>query len=333
MALLENTVVYLMTSEGTPDGGIAGQVCMEGMAKHGGITVTAYPGEATDITDASGHYMIEGLYDGIYVVNATNDGWSTGVMEDVTVSGGSLTMGVNSMLYPVTVYEDCNSPALAIPDNVPAGVYDTMSFSDDLSISNVQIYVDITHTYIGDLIVEVTSPEGTTVRLHNRTGGSAANIVGWYDSELVVNGPGALMDFAGESSAGDWTLWVSDNAGADLGTVNSWCVEVSGGGPTGIDDELGTPVTYVLRGVHPNPFNPVTTVSYGSPGDANVSLAVYNVAGQLVKTLVDGEVDAGYHVAVWDGRDDRGVEVGSGVYFCRMVADGFEDSTKMVLLK
>ncbi len=127
---------------------------------------------------------------------------------------------------------------------------------------------------------------------------------------------------------------MSDNAGADVGTVNEWCVKALGASPqTGIEDELGTPMTYVLRGVHPNPFNPTTTVSYGSPVDSAVSLAVYNVAGRLVRTLVDGPVDAGYHVAVWDGRDDRGVEVSSGVYFCRMEAERFQASTKMVLLK
>jgi subtilisin-like proprotein convertase family protein len=285
------------------------------------------------VTDASGYYSIDGLYDGLYTVTATMDGWSTGVVDGVLVSGGGMTPGVNSMLYPVTVYEHCSSPALAIPDNVPAGVYDTIAFTGELSISDVEVYVDITHTYIGDLVVEVTSPEGTTVRLHNRTGGSAANIVGWYDSEIAVDGPGALMDFAGESSSGDWTLWVSDNAGADVGTVNQWCVEVMGGGPTGVDEEFDAPMTYVLRGASPNPFNPVTTVSYGTPSEAKVSLVVYNVAGRQVRTLVDGEVDAGYHVAVWDGRDDHGVEVSSGVYFCRMVAEGFDDSTKMVLLK
>jgi len=193
--------------------------------------------------------------------------------------------------------------------------------------------MDITHTYVGDLIVEVTSPEGTTVRLHNRSGGSADDIVGWYDSELTVDGPGSLIDFAGESSLGDWTLHVSDNAGADLGTINQWCVQATGGSPTGVDDESGVPLTYVLRGVSPNPFNPVTTVSYGSPTESDVRLAVYNVAGRLVRTLVNGDVGPGYHTVVWDGRDENGVEVGSGVYFVRMQATGFEAATKMVLLK
>jgi len=105
-------------------------------------------------------------------------------------------------------------------------------------------------------------------------------------------------------------------------------------GATGVDDgEFDAPSMYVLKGVNPNPFNPVTTVTYGVPTDASVRLAIYSVAGRLVRTLVDGEVGAGYSAVVWDGRDDRGREVGSGVYFCRMQAAGFSDTARMVLLK
>jgi subtilisin-like proprotein convertase family protein len=333
MELLENAVQYLMTPEAPPDGAIAGQVCLEGMGDHSGVLVTAMPGGSSAYTNTSGHYTIDGVYDATYTVTATMDGWSTGVCEDVVVSGGLPTGGVDMMLYPVTVAEHCDSPALAIPDATPAGVYDTLTFPDDVSITDVEIYIDITHTYIGDLIVEVTSPEGTTVRLHNRTGGSSHDINGWYDSEIAVDGPGTLADFLGESPLGEWTLWVSDNAGADVGTVNTWCVQASGGAATGIDDEMGAPPSYVLRGVSPNPFNPVTNISYGAPSKSHVYLAVYNVAGRLVRTLVDRDVDPGYHTEVWDGRDDSGVSVGSGVYFCRMEATGFSANRKMVLLK
>ncbi len=104
---------------------------------------------------------------------------------------------------------------------------------------------------------------------------------------------------------------------------------------TGIDEgEFGdAPAGYVLHGASPNPFNPVTKVSYGLPKDSAVALKVYNVSGQLVRVLVDGHGEAGNHTAVWDGRDERGVEAASGVYFCRMEAEGFNDSVKMVLLK
>jgi len=105
-------------------------------------------------------------------------------------------------------------------------------------------------------------------------------------------------------------------------------------GATGIDDgELGTTPVYVLKGASPNPFNPVTTVTYEAPAGASVRLAIYNVTGRLVRTLVDGEVGSGQRTVVWDGRDDRGVEVQSGVYFCLMEAGGFNDTAKMVLMK
>jgi subtilisin-like proprotein convertase family protein len=331
--LLENAVTYLTAQEVTPEGSISGAVTLEGQTDHSGVTVVGNPGGASVVTGVTGGYVLEGLYDGTYTVTATKPDWSTGVVEGVVVSGGMPVTGVDMTLSPVTTIEHCNSPALAIPDNTPAGVYDTITFAEDADIMDVEVHIDITHTYIEDLIVEVTSPEGTTVRLHDRTGGSANSIIGWYDTDLTVDGPGALLDFVGESTLGEWTLWVSDNAGTDVGTVNEWCVQTIVGSPTGVDDEFGTPMGYVLRGVSPNPFNPVTTVSYGSPSDAHVHLAIYNVAGRLVRTLVDREVDPGYHSVVWDGRDNNGVEVGSGVYFCRMEAEGFDASVKMVLLK
>jgi hypothetical protein len=95
----------------------------------------------------------------------------------------------------------------------------------------------------------------------------------------------------------------------------------------------GAPSAHVLEGASPNPFNPVTKLVYGMPSQGQVGLRVYNVAGKLVRVLEDGVKDAGYHVAVWDGRDDRGEAVASGVYFARMEAEGFEGSAKMVLLK
>jgi hypothetical protein len=93
------------------------------------------------------------------------------------------------------------------------------------------------------------------------------------------------------------------------------------------------PMAHVLEGAAPNPFNPVTKLTYGLPSKQHVALRVYNVAGKLVRVLVDGQREAGYHAAVWDGRDDAGEAVASGVYFARMEAEAFEESVKMVLLK
>jgi subtilisin-like proprotein convertase family protein len=333
--LLENTIIYLLTPESPPTGSISGTVMLEGETDHSGVRVTAYPGGAYAFTDASGYYLIDEMYPATYTVRAAKDEWSTGEVEGVVVYDGQLTSGVNMVLFPIVEFEHCESPELAIPDNVPAGVYDTLTYTEDIAISDVEVYVNLTHTYIGDLIVAITSPDGTTVRLHNRTGGSANDIIGWYDSQLTVDGPGELADFVGEGAAGDWQIWVSDNAGVDTGVLHDWCVHVWGGASSGVpgEDLTGVPSEYVLKGASPNPFNPVTEIAYGLPADGRMALRVYNVAGKLVRVLVDGDVDAGYHAAVWDGRDDRGEPVASGVYFCRMEAEAFEQSVKMVLLK
>ena len=123
---------------------------------------------------------------------------------------------------------ECSQPFLQIPDAPAPGVADVMTFPDQLEIGGVQVYVNITHTYIGDLIVEVTSPGGTTVRLHNMSGDWNEDIIGTYGLDLSVDGPGSLNDFIDEFSQGDWTLYVSDNWAADLGTLNEWCVGVWG---------------------------------------------------------------------------------------------------------
>ena len=84
---------------------------------------------------------------------------------------------------------------------------------------------------------------------------------------------------------------------------------------------------------YPNPFNPVTTIEYETLSLARVTLRVYDVSGALVRTLADGTVPAGSHQARWDGTDDTGRAVASGVYYCRLQAGGESEARRMVLLK
>lgn len=104
---------------------------------------------------------------------------------------------------------------------------------------------------------------------------------------------------------------------------------------TGVgDDPLNERHVLALGQNHPNPFNPVTTVSFTVPTGADrVSLRVYNAAGRLVRTLVDGEMSPGPKSIVWDGRDNYGEGVSSGVYFCRLDSAGASATKKMTLLK
>jgi len=103
-------------------------------------------------------------------------------------------------------------------------------------------------------------------------------------------------------------------------------------GTAGVPD-AGAAVNRLGNGC-PNPFNPATTVRYSLGRDTTrARLAVYDVAGRLVAVLSDGPAAAGEHEARWDGRDDDGRAVSSGVYFVRLSADGWSGSTKMTLLK
>ena len=84
----------------------------------------------------------------------------------------------------------------------------------------------------------------------------------------------------------------------------------------------------------PNPFNPITHISYEVPVDgAHVSIVVFDLAGRQIKALVDGDKPAGEHQTTWDGTNEFGQEVPSGVYFYRVEAPGFSDKRKMVLVK
>ncbi len=106
--------------------------------------------------------------------------------------------------------------------------------------------------------------------------------------------------------------------------------------PVGVDitDSEPTPMAYGLAQNFPNPFNPSTRIQFAMPTKGHVSLKIYNVAGQLVKTLQNGVMDAGSHELTWDGSNNLGSNVASGVYFYKINAgDNYENMKKMVLLR
>jgi hypothetical protein len=90
---------------------------------------------------------------------------------------------------------------------------------------------------------------------------------------------------------------------------------------------------YHLSTNYPNPFNPSTVVTYDLPQRAHLALRIYSAAGQLVRTLANGMTPAGEGSFTWDGKDGAGKPMSSGTYFCRMTANDYTATVKMILLK
>jgi hypothetical protein len=93
------------------------------------------------------------------------------------------------------------------------------------------------------------------------------------------------------------------------------------------------PAALLLDQNRPNPFNPTTTISYAIPSKALVVLRIYDVRGRVIRTLVNKSQTASHYSIAWDGRDDRGFEVASGVYFAQLSASQQTVTRKLVLLK
>ena len=132
--------------------------------------------------------------------------------------------------------DECSSPAAPVDDLTP--VSDVLTVVGSITIDEARIPIDITHTWIGDLTIDVTSPAATTVNLHAAVGGAADNMLLTFADAGQANDPanlncgclmqtsgGTLADFNLETSDGDWTLDVADGAAGDAGTVNEWCVQ------------------------------------------------------------------------------------------------------------
>lgn len=96
---------------------------------------------------------------------------------------------------------------------------------------------------------------------------------------------------------------------------------------------IAKPETYKLSQNYPNPFNATTHIHYQLPEQSKVTIKIYNILGQVVKTLVDDVKEVGYHTAIWNGLDMYDNQISSGVYYYRIVSGSFVQCKKMVLLK
>lgn len=193
-------------------------------------------GANTDITvsiNSNANSLPAGVHTDTVSFNDTTNG--TSITRDVVLTVSDFELEYNSTDIPVSIVDLTT-------------ITSTITVPDSFSVLDVNVELDITHTYDSDLIATLQSPTGTTVELFNRIGSSGNNFTGTIlDDEAstpITSGSapfageyqpsGTLSNFDTENSQGTWTLAISDNASADQGTLNSWSItlEPSSHGPT-----------------------------------------------------------------------------------------------------
>ncbi len=146
-----------------------------------------------------------------------------------------------------------------------------------------------------------------------------------FDSEGIVAALEPVYD--GETRV----LTITGMTDAGTAIQGEDCVVIIHKGHAKSSDQMAD--GFSLGDNRPNPFNPETELSYVLPRDCYVNLTIYNVLGKRIRVLVDEYRTAGDHYVLWDGKDDYGRDVSSGIYFYRIKAAEFAHTKKMVLMR
>jgi len=233
-----------------------------------------------------------------------------------------------------------------IPDQDPAGAAKNLVINDDFLIDDVDVTVNITHTYVSDLDLYLVSPWGDSVQLAEdpadfpaganmtncRFDDEAATAFAYSPTGAPYTGSwqpfGELEMFDGFTSMGTWRLRAVDNEAADVGTIGIFIIHITHEAEAVGDRGEGIPTGFALHEAFPNPFNPTTRIDFDVPVTTNAELTIYNSLGQEVATLANGTMNAGLHTVYFDASS-----LTSGIYFAQLRAGNFTSTQKLVLMK
>lgn len=328
---MANAMAYLTSREAPGQGSISGRVILADGHDASGVVVSI-DNEHNTVTDPEGVYTLEGLHGSTYTVTAALEGYGPG-QRTIRLMADQALLDIDFTLYAVQQINEVASPNQDIPDYDPDGISSVINVAAEGFLHGISIDIDISHASIGNLVVTLTSPQGTTVTLHNRTGGTSDDLVGNWPAILTVDGPGELADFTGENVAGQWTLTVADELFGGLGTFNTWGLNLLVGTSLVSDVHDDLPASTRFLGNAPNPFNPQTVIAFDLAVDGRVRLDVFDLRGRHIRNLQSGDLAAGSHRFTWGGRDDSGRGMSSGVYFCRLDTGGRLLMHKMMLVR
>ncbi|HKK21712.1 MAG TPA: T9SS type A sorting domain-containing protein, partial [candidate division Zixibacteria bacterium] len=154
---------------------------------------------------------------------------------------------------------------------------------------------------------------------YDRDGDQVRVLLYSLDGETLPSGTSSLVRLTGLQDVALSSVSMASADGQDMAAT--------------LAKDASLPSSFTLHQNYPNPFNPETRIDFELPSNSRVTLTIYNVLGKQVSILINDNLPAGVHSVVWDGKDDRGTSVASGVYLYRIETDFGQSTRKMMLLK
>jgi hypothetical protein len=295
--------------------------------------IAVMPGASSDV-DVRIHEVVSGVKDGFKTSIVTSD-WGAGQSDFVLVNFRATA----PRAFDVGVLREATDGTESYRAHVASS---TFLGVDPIGFQLAQV---LDANQIVDLYELFLDPGQWTVVLHSGTatvdwGTSLYNgLVPYSVKAAIVPAGVAWQQAAGLdetftvnlSQAGYYCLAVWKAVTASLAVNGTYTIEIRAHATDVVGGAPPTLVAAGLTSIHPNPFNPHTTIAFEVAHEGHVRLGVYNVRGELVRMLVNEERPAGRHESVWDGRDDLGASVASGVYVAKLEALGMSATRKMVL--
>lgn len=241
-----------------------------------------------NVNQGDGTDLFAGV-NGVAVSNATSpssrlwNGSDSGfVLSDITMPDAGIDFRIGAVAPTPSIHAE-NATVVPIPDNNPAGVVSKINIAQTGTVKQIKVSLDITHTYIGDLIVELTGPGGLKATLHSRAGAGTDNLVKSYDSASLA----VLSVYIGKGVQGDWVLNVRDVAGQDVGKLNRWSLDIVVEGGAQIVRGEAAPNVQIPDNTPAGVLSNITVSQTGSVGQLKVSIDItHTYIGDLRIELV-----------------------------------------------
>ena len=228
----------------------------------------------------------------------------------------------------------------------PTTIVDSIYMGQVLSISDLNVFVAANHSYAGDMNVSIKNPANTTTRIlysgsPSYIGGSMVTIFDDAADSTIggtvlapfsprVKPSNSISTFNGQAALGWWKIIITDLFPAsDDGILLGWGLQFNNQIITGVGEVANeVPGKFDLQQNYPNPFNPKTTISYAIAKNVFVKIAVFDILGREVKSLVNEIQKAGSYSVILDASN-----LASGTYYYRMEAGDYLNTKKMIVIK